>query len=195
MYKVIGTVTSRAFRVLWALEEIGAPYEMIEAGPNSPEALSFNPTGKIPALVDGDAVLTDSTAILTYLADKHGALTHPAGSVERAVQDGLMHTVLDEIDGSLWTAARFSRVLPEEYRTDAILPGLHWEFERNLNRLAERCVGPCLQGEMFTIVDIIAVHCLGWGASVGFPQPDDKLKAYARAQRARPAFERARNAL
>ncbi|MEX0282041.1 MAG: glutathione S-transferase family protein [Arenibacterium sp.] len=194
MYKVVGTVTSRAFRVIWMLEELGEPYELIEAGPNSPGILEFNPTGKIPALIDGDAVLVDSTAIITYLGDKHGALTHRAGSLERAAQDALMNTVLDEIDGSLWTAARFSRVLPEDYRSDAMLPGLAWEFERNLDRLSQRLVGPCLQGETFTIVDIVLTHCLGWAGSVGFPKPDDRLRSYARDMRARPAFQKARQA-
>ena len=192
MYKIVGTTTSRAFRVIWMLEELGAPYELIEAGPNSPEITAYNPSGKIPALIDGDAVLTDSTAILTYLGDKHGALTHPAGTIERAKQDALMNTVLDEIDGALWTAARFSRVMPEEYRSDAMMPGLAWEFERNLRRLSDRLVGPCLQGETFTIADIVLVHCLGWAISVGFPKPDDKLRTYARDMRARPAFQQAR---
>ncbi|MEX0282372.1 MAG: glutathione S-transferase family protein [Arenibacterium sp.] len=192
MYKIVGTTTSRAFRVIWMLEELGAPYELIEAGPNSPEITAYNPSGKIPALIDGDAVLTDSTAILTYLGDKHGALTHPAGTIERAKQDALMNTVLDEIDGALWTTARFSRVMPEEYRSDAMMPGLAWEFERNLGRLSDRLVGPCLQGEIFTIADIVLVHCLGWAISVGFPNPDDKLRTYARDMRARPAFQQAR---
>ena len=84
MYRVIGTVKSRAFRVLWMLEELGQPYEMLPVPPRSEEARSFNPLGKIPALVDGDEVLTDSVAIMTYLADKHGGLTALAGTAARA---------------------------------------------------------------------------------------------------------------
>jgi glutathione S-transferase len=84
--------------------------------------------------------------------------------------------------------------LPEEYRTDAMLPGLKFEFQRNLDRLSKRCVGPCLQGETFTIVDIVLTQCLGWAASVDFPKPDDTLRAYAREMRARPAFQKAREA-
>ncbi|MEX0337815.1 MAG: glutathione S-transferase family protein [Arenibacterium sp.] len=194
MYKVVGTVTSRAFRVLWMLEELGAPYELIEAEARSATIAAVNPAGKIPALIEGDHVLTDSTAIITYLGDKHGALTHPAGTIERAQQDALLNTVLDEIDAALWTVSRFSRVLPEEFRNDAMLPGLAWEFERNLGRLSDRLQGPCLQGETFTIADIVLVHCLGWAISVGFPKPDNKLRSYARDMRERPAFARARAA-
>ena len=59
-------------RVLWALEELGLEYIHHSAAPRSEQVRALNPLGKIPILVDGDAVLTDSTAILTYLADKHG---------------------------------------------------------------------------------------------------------------------------
>ncbi|MEM6342081.1 MAG: glutathione S-transferase N-terminal domain-containing protein, partial [Pseudomonadota bacterium] len=60
MYKVIGAVRTRAFRVMWMLEELCQDYEVVPAAPASDEARQFNPLGKIPALVDGDAVLTDS---------------------------------------------------------------------------------------------------------------------------------------
>ena len=88
MYTVIGGTKSRAFRVMWMLEELGQPYTLNPAAPRSEEARKYNPSGKIPALVDGDEVLTDSLAIMTYLADKHGALTAPAGTPERAVLVG-----------------------------------------------------------------------------------------------------------
>ena len=84
MYTVIGGVASRTFRVLWMLEELGADYEHRPASPHAEEVTAHSASGKIPVLLDGDAALTDSTAILTYLADKHGALTSPAGSLERA---------------------------------------------------------------------------------------------------------------
>ena len=72
MYTVIGHPQSRALRVIWALEELGQPYELVKAMPRSEEILKYNPLGKIPALIDGEDVLTDSVAIMTYLADKHG---------------------------------------------------------------------------------------------------------------------------
>lgn len=190
MYKVYGNVFSRAFRVLWMLEEIGEPYEFIKAGPHSPEVLALNPSGKIPILVDGDAVLTDSTAILTYLADKHGALTYPAGTVERAHQDALTHTLLDEFDAVLWTATRHSAVLPEERRVPEVLDSLKWEFGRNLDRLADRFRGPFLQGDRMTIADIICINCLNWAMGAKFPVDDDKLVAYSKSMRSREAFQK-----
>ena len=83
MYTVVGAPMTRSFRVLWALEELGQPYELIPALPQSPEILEVTDSGKVPALIEGDAVLTDSTAIITYLADKHGSLTAPAGTLAR----------------------------------------------------------------------------------------------------------------
>jgi glutathione S-transferase len=63
MYKVIGTVKSRAFRVMWMLEELGQSYDLVAAAPRSDEAKQYNPTGKVPALLDSDDLLTDSVAI------------------------------------------------------------------------------------------------------------------------------------
>lgn len=192
MYKVYGSVQSRAFRVLWTLEELGQPYELHEIKPHSAEALALNASGKIPILVDGDAVLTDSAAIMTYLADKHGQLTYPAGTVDRARQDALTHTILDEFDAVLWTAARHSFVLPEDRRVPQVSDSLKWEFARNLDRLAQRFVGPFLQGERMTIADILCVHCLNWAHGAKFPVENATLAAYAKELRERPAFVRVR---
>ncbi|MFK7874434.1 MAG: glutathione S-transferase N-terminal domain-containing protein, partial [Paracoccaceae bacterium] len=52
MYTVIGGIHSRAFRVLWALEELGLSYTHLAAAPHSPEVLEHAPSGKIPVLVD-----------------------------------------------------------------------------------------------------------------------------------------------
>lgn len=57
-----------------ALEWIGAPYEIEEVTHDqlkSPEYLKVNPAGVVPALVDGDVVLTENVAILHYLAELH----------------------------------------------------------------------------------------------------------------------------
>ena len=192
MYKVYGSVASRAFRVLWALEEMGVAYEHHDAKPQSEAARALNPSGKVPILVDGDAVLTDSTAILTYLADKHGQLTYPAGTVDRAHQDALTHTILDEFDAVLWTAARHSFILPEDRRVPQVSDSLKWEFARNLDRLADRFVGPFLQGDQMTIADIICVHCLNWAFGAKFPVENERLIAYSKKMRARDAFKRVR---
>jgi glutathione S-transferase len=191
MYKLYGTVKSRAFRVLWMLEELGEPYEFINTGPHQPDVLAVNASGKVPVLVDGDAAITDSTAIITYLADKHGKFTHPAGTLKRAQQDGMTHLVLDELDALLWTAARHSFILPQDKRIPEVKESLKWEFERNLERLGKRFTGPFLLGDTFTIADIVATHCLNWALVAKFAVSDKAMRAYAKEMREREGFKRA----
>lgn len=199
MYTVVGTARSRAFRVLWMLEELALPYRHVPAAPQSAAALAVNPAGKVPVLVitgegtgegegEGEAI-TDSTAILQFLADRHGALTHPAGTLARARQDSLTQFLLDELDAALWTAARHSFVLPPERRVPAIKDTLRWEFARSLGRLAERLgEGPFLAGAAPGVADIIAGHCLGWATTARFPPGPAAVQDLARRLAARPAW-------
>ncbi|UTP39879.1 glutathione S-transferase family protein [Phenylobacterium sp. LH3H17] len=67
---------ARSFRVLWALEELGVPYELkllpFPPRVRAPDYLAENPLGTIPLLVDGATRMTESSAIVQYLAVKHG---------------------------------------------------------------------------------------------------------------------------
>ena len=195
MYKLIGNKHSRAFRVLWALEEMGLDHELIPAAPRSNEVRALNPSGKIPALMDGDAVLLDSVAIIQYLADKHGQLTHPAGTIERARQDGFMQFACDELDGTLWTAARNTFVLPEERRVPAIKETLRWEYRRSVKTLVERLGdNEYLMGDMFTVADIVTAHCGIWARGAKFDSENAAFDAYVDRVTARPAYKRAQAA-
>lgn len=191
-YTVIGTRASRAFRVLWMLEELGEPFEHISAPPQSEGVTAFNPAGKVPVLIDSGTPITDSTAILTYLADKHGRFTHPAGTLDRARQDSLTQFLLDEFDAALWMAARHSFVLPEELRQSGIKHSLKWEFERSQHTLMDRfSEGPFLMGKEMTVPDIILTHCGNWALAAKFPITQHRLSDYLDMMRARPAFKRA----
>lgn len=189
MYTVIGHPVSRTMRVLWALEELGLDYDHVPATPRSADILKVNPTGKIPALKVGDATLTDSVAILTYLADKHGGLTYPAGSVERAHQDGVMNYMVSELDAALWTYAKHSFVLPEEERVADAKPTAKKEFARAMAHL-EVLKGDkaYVAGDRFTIADIVLSHCAGWGLSRKFPLPGGAFGDYLKSLRKRPAM-------
>lgn len=193
MYTVVGATKSRGFRVMWMLEEMGLEYDHNPAPARSDEAKKFNPLGKIPALVDGDEVLTDSMAILTYLGDKHGQLTAPAGTPARARQDAMTFWLVDEFDAILWSAAKHSFVLPEAERQPAIKDSLKAEFARSAAVLSERLTDPFLMGDAITIPDILAAHCINWSIGAGFPRVDDKLGAWAKGMRERPAFKAAQS--
>jgi glutathione S-transferase len=176
---------------MWMLEEMGIAYDQNPAAARSDEAKKFNPLGKIPALVDGDDVLTDSMAIMTYLGDKHGMLTAPAGTPARARQDAMTFWLVDEFDAILWSAAKHTFVLPEDERQPDIKESLKAEFVRSAAVLSERLNGPFLMGDEMTIPDILAVHCINWSIGAGFPRVDDKLGNWAKQMRDRPAFKAA----
>lgn len=76
--RLLGRVSSINVRkVLWALGEIGQPYEREDWGlplrdPKAPEFLALNPNAQVPVLIEGEFVLWESNAILLYLAERHG---------------------------------------------------------------------------------------------------------------------------
>ena len=75
MLTIYGNLQSRTSRCLWVLEELGLTYrrEPVTAGSDhtrSEAYLALNPSGKVPTLVDGKFVLTESVAITYYLASK-----------------------------------------------------------------------------------------------------------------------------
>lgn len=191
MYKVIGSLRSRTFRVLWALEELGVPYEHLAAPPRSDEVLAVNPAGKVPVLIADGVPVTDSTAIVQFLADRHGSLTFPAGTLDRARQDSLTQFLLDEFDAALWMAARHSFILPEALRQSAIKDSLKWEFARSQKTLVTRMgAGPFLMGDRVTVPDLILTHCGTWAEAAKFPVSEPRLADYLAAMRARPAYGR-----
>lgn len=192
MYEVIGALRSRSFRVLWMLEELGQPYKFTDAPPHSANITAVNPLGKVPALRDGDTVLTDSVAIMTYLGDKHGALIAPAGTLPRARQDALTHYVLDEMDAVLWTAAKHTFVLPEDKRHAGLKPTLAWEYARAVDHLGKRLeTAPFLNGEAMTVTDIVAAHCGTWAMLAKILPDNPVFSAYLQRMMARPAYQRA----
>lgn len=191
MYTVIGRANSRATRVLWMLEELGQTYEHVPAAPRSEGVISFNPAGKVPVLIEDGTPITDSTAIIQYLADKHGALTYPAGTLDRARQDSLTQFLLDEFDAALWMAARHSFVLPEELRQSAIKDSLIWEFTNSQKTLVHRMgEAKFLMGAQMTVPDVILTHCGIWAKVAKFPITEQRLSAYLDRMTARPALAR-----
>lgn len=81
MLKIWGRInSSNVKKVVWAVGELGLPYERIEAGRefgvvNTPEYRKLNPNGLVPTIDDDGFILWESNAIIRYLAQKHGAGT------------------------------------------------------------------------------------------------------------------------
>src|SRR5580765_7286947 len=74
--KLYEYLPTRSIRVRWTLQELGVPFvsvvvDMAKGEHKQAAFLKLNPAGKLPALVDGDHVLTESVAIVLYLAEKY----------------------------------------------------------------------------------------------------------------------------
>lgn len=192
MYKVVGLPRTRTMRVLWMLEELGQDYQIDPARPHSDAAVVGNPGGKVPTLIDGDHVLVDSVAIVTYLADKHGAATHPAGTAARGHQDAITQFCVEEVEGALWTAAKNTFVNPEDQRCKDVVPICRFEFDKAMATLEKHIEGrEFVAGDFFTVPDLLLGHCAGWAANAKFDVPGGPVGDYLARMRARPALKRA----
>ncbi len=122
MMKLYGMGPTRSLRARWALQELDAEFEFVPinllAGENRhPDFLRLNPTGKLPVLVDGDLVLTESAAIVMYLAEKYGAKgLMPTDLSERAQVYRWSMFAVTELEQPHWRIARHSFVYPEDKR-------------------------------------------------------------------------------
>ena len=88
MLKLYGAPPTRALRVIWLLNELGLQYEMLpvdilQGETKHQDFRTLNPAAKVPVLVDGSLVLTESAAIQLYLADKNPQ----SGFIPEAVED------------------------------------------------------------------------------------------------------------
>lgn len=201
MIKVYGFPNSRSTRVVWALEEIGVDYDYVLVNLMQGEGrqapyLAVNPTGKVPALADGDLALAESGAIVTYLAEKFpeaGLIPSQAQAQARAEYFQWAFFALSELEQPLWTLAKHRFALPEARRVAAVLPTAEWEFSRAAKVLAQHLANrQYVAGDRFTAADILTAHTLAWARAYKLPFNSDTLEAYADRQLARPAFAAAK---
>ncbi len=192
--KIYGHKFSRAFRVLWMLEELGLNYVSYPTQPHTKELLKLSPKGKIPVAVVDSVVITDSTAILTYLAESNSSFTFPVGTFERAKQDSLTFMLLDELETCVWNAAKHSFILPSDKRVSSLKPTLKWEFSQSLEKMAVHMnLENFLMGEIMTIPDFILIHCLDWSKAAKFKEFPEAISNYHSRLVQRPAYRKVAN--
>lgn len=152
------------------LEEIGLPYEvhLIDIGKNetwTPDYLSLNPNGKIPAIIDPDGPggkplgLFESGAILLYLAEKTGKLlpTDPARRIETIQWVFFQMAAVGPMFGQL---GFFHKFAGREYEDKRPLERYRKESQRLLGVLETQLTGrQWIMGDDYTIAD---VSLLGW---------------------------------
>ena len=200
MIKVFGLPKTRSIRVTWTLEELGMGYEytavqLSRGEAQQPEFLRLNPMAKVPVLVDGDFVLSESGAICTYLGDKHPALglVPDPRTPERARYDQMCLFALTELEQPLWTAAKHRFALPKRLRVPEVFASTQWEFARAVSALgAWLGAQEFVLGGRFTVADVLVAHTLSWARNTEVPIEQDSVNAYADRVLARPALTRAR---
>ena len=200
MYELYGMPRTRSTRVVWALEELGLEYrihsiDLSKGAGQSAEFLKLNPAGKVPVLIDGELVLTESAAICAYLGDQHpqAELVPRPGTAERGQYDQWSHFMLAELEQPLWTIGKHKFAFPEERRVPEILAVVPWEFQRAAAVLNKRLAGrEYLVGDRFTLVDILAAHTLLWARAFKVPHGIAGLDEYEQRICSRAAFTRAR---
>lgn len=192
MYKAVGSRGSRVSRVLWMLEELGEPYEFSEVKIRSPEAYALNPSGKVPMLIDGDLVITDSAAICCYLAEKHAdkGMGPEPGLAGRAEMDSWMFFIQSELEAPLWNKLRHRFLLPEKLRVD-VGPATAFDFGNEIKALDRRLDGRNYAlGDRFSAVDVMLGDIGSWARGGKFAVESDRVNAYFDRVLARPARAR-----
>jgi glutathione S-transferase len=184
-------------RALFALEEHGAPYELVTVDlmsgeQKSPAYLALNPTGRVPTLVDGDFVLWESNAILDYLAALHPEKGLGARS-PREAGDLARWMYLNAAHLSPNVARIFAHTirLPEAQRLARIVDEARVEVDRSLGPLESRLAGREHLLDRFTLAEIAIAPTLSAAPMLGidlarFPSVDGWLKRIA----ARPAWQK-----
>jgi glutathione S-transferase len=182
---------SRAAGTIWALEEVGVPYELkvvdiMKGEQKQPPLAAINPMGKLPTLVDGDLVVTESAAIALYLADRYapGRLAPALDSPQRG------------------TYLRWSFFAPSVIEPAVMAKSSGWTVQESaagwgnyetMIAAVESALarGPFLLGENFSMADVVLGGLLRF--LIGFKQIEARplFSAYVERLDQRPAYQRA----
>lgn len=198
MITIYGCYRSRASRPLWLLGEIGADFRHVpviqayrladataaDAPLNtaSPNFLAVNPMGQIPAMVEGDLLLTESLAICQHIARTRGGALGPQTAAEQALCDNWMLFAATSIEAEALAilqasdpariAASADRLARPFARLEAWLTGRDWLLDR------------------FTVADIMVAECARYAQGhaplmAAYPA----LAGWLSRCQARPAFQ------
>ena len=207
---------SRSQRVLWLLEELGLPYEVVryQRDPKTmlapPELKAVHPLGKSPVIVDGDCKVAESGAIIEYLLDKYDgregrdALQPERGTPEKRrltyflhYAEGsmmaplLMKLIFDRVENSPapFFVKPIARGIAQKVKGSYILPQINQHLAYLEGELSART---WFAGDTFTAADIqMSFPLEAAAARGGLDERFPKLKAFLDRIHARPAYQRA----
>ncbi|MFQ3789539.1 glutathione S-transferase family protein [Halomonas sp. A29] len=193
MLKLYGTPPTRVLRVIWLLNELGlkyeqVPVELMKGEHHQPDFLALNPAAKVPVLVDGDQIITESSAIQLYLAEKYPQAGFiPSAVEERAQMYRWIFFLVTEIEQPLWRIARHTFVYPDEKRIPQDVDLARQEclemvavFERHMK---ER---DFVVGDRLSVADFNAAYILDWANEEEMLGDAPRLREYLKTMYARP---------
>ena len=184
---------TRSIRVRWTLQELGVDFQAITvnlvAGEHrSPAFLKINPVGKVPVLVDGELVLTESIAIVLYLAEKYidrGLL--PTDFGQRAQVNRWLLFAATELEQPLWRIARHTALYPETKRLAADVPLAREDFKPMAAVLEQHLRGrQFVVGNSATVADFVLAYTLDWANEARLLEGFPELREYMERMEARP---------
>jgi glutathione S-transferase len=164
---------TRSIRVRWTLQELGVDFEAITinlaAGDHRrPEFLQLNSAGKIPVLVDDGFILTESVAIVIYLAEKYinkGLI--PTDLQLRSQVHRWLSFAATELEQPLWRIARHTGIYPEPLRLPADISLARQDFQNMASVMEEHMQErQFLVGDTVTIADLVSAYTLDWANEV-----------------------------
>ena len=190
--KLYWSQNTRAFRIAWLLEEAGLKYERVavdirnEKSKNDPAFRAVSPLGKVPALEDGPARLSDSGAICIYVADQYPE-THLGPAVGHPDRASFLQWVMytnSVIEPSM--AEKFAKLEPRPASYgwgsyDLMISSLQGELSKK----------EWILGARFSAADVLLGTSAAWLIKFGLHSGDDAIAAYVARCKARPAWQRA----
>ena len=182
---------SRGRIARWMLEEVGAAYEVVvldyaSTMKNEPY-LSVNPMGKVPAIVENEAIVTECAAICAYLADvfpDSGLAPRPE---ERADYYRWLFFAAGPVEAAITN--RSLGVVPTDQQQRMAGYG---SYDRVVDVLEQAVAAhPYIAGERFTAADVYVGSQVIWGAQFGSLPKRDAFGAYIARLVSREAYVRA----
>ena len=184
---------TRSTGPLILLEELGADFELrvLDMGADEQRGDDFralNPLGKVPALLHGDALVTEQIAIYTYLAD-----LFPEQGLAPALDDPLRGPYLRwmAIYAGCFEPAVIDRFMKREAAPRAMSPyGDADELFASISAQLE--AGPWMLGDDFLALDVLWGTAMSWITGFGLLEPTPAISAYIERTGARDAWQKVR---
>jgi glutathione S-transferase len=188
---------SRSQRILWLLEELGVPYEIVHYQRDAvtnlapPELLAVHPLGKSPVIEDDGKVIYESAAIVEYLCERHGG----AHLVPARGTDDHIHYLewLHFAEGSAMTPFLLQIYTSRLGEAAAPLkPRIDQQLESHFQYMEDRLLpSGYFVGDGLTGADIMLSFPAEAAVKIGRAADKPKLSAYVAAIHARPAYQTA----